>query len=224
MKSQVGGGTAPYAAPEILADDGSAVLDHLSPRRSSGQGITSAVDFWATGVLFHELLSGALPFPGYTGPQILEAIRQPDQPWTEVCAISSEALEVCRGWLTVDPALRLGGCDSAELNSLRFFAEVPWETMHEELPPFIPTISGPTDTSYFKHLSPVTSTIHLSEVHRLVSAESFNSSLDESFKSNRSTSRISTSCGFALNIDALSSLAHQSSAAATVLENSEELS
>eukprot|EP00966_Prymnesium_polylepis_P041288 958190-Prymnesium_polylepis.1 len=132
LLNKVGGGTAPYAAPEALQ------LSSEAP----DPALTSAVDFWASGVVLFELLVGEVPFRGSVPSQVLESIHAAEQPWIRTLeSVSSEGLEVCRGWLTIDADERLGGYASAELRSLRFFADVPWETLHEQVPPIVPTLS-----------------------------------------------------------------------------------
>ena len=159
----VQGGTAPYAAPEVLVQ----TLEH----RAEAAALTPAVDFWATGVLFHEMLTGMRPFDGGNAAQILENIRRSDQTWVELDTLSSDAMEVCRGWLTIDPTQRLGGFDSAELKSANFFADVPWSTLHEQTPPFVPSISSPTDSSYFVSVSPEYSATSLRQFQRVASSK-----------------------------------------------------
>ena len=193
---QVSGGTVPYAAPEVLA--------------GSTDGLTPAVDFWSTAVLFFELLTGELPFAGRNSTQVLSSIQKPGRPWAETAGMSgmsADALEVCRGWLVFEPEERLGGYDSAALTSLAFFVGVPWMEMHEQTPPFVPDISSPTDTSFFEHVSRHSSATRLSEIQRQTAREEAG---DDSFNSSKTEdSFTSTGVGFALNIEALSRLSNQ---------------
>ena len=50
-----------YSAPEILL----------------GQGpYSNSVDVWSVGVIFFLMLTGELPFPGKTIPEVIEKIKQ----------------------------------------------------------------------------------------------------------------------------------------------------
>lgn len=87
-------GTPIFAAPEVL---------------SNGDGYDCAADAWSFGVLLYVVLCGYAPFSQRDAGELVDAIRSGsfDFPETEWRWISEEAKNVVRGFLTVDPKLRL---------------------------------------------------------------------------------------------------------------------
>lgn len=103
-------GTEHYSAPEVLAHTGS----------------TFAVDFWSTGIVLFELVTGRTPFetPG----------RTPYMTYRRACAgrftvpdyVSEPCESLLRALLTPDPAVRLGAGGCAAVMAHPWFAPLDW--------------------------------------------------------------------------------------------------
>ncbi|RWS13876.1 protein kinase C-like protein [Dinothrombium tinctorium] len=122
-------GTPDYIAPEII---------HYQPYGKS-------VDWWAFGVLLYEMLVGQPPFDGEDEEELFAAIT--DQNVSYPKSISKEAKEACKGFLTKNPAKRLG-CGShgeADVKGHSFFRRIDWIKVEnrEVQPPFIPKVKNP---------------------------------------------------------------------------------
>lgn len=126
-------GTPDYLAPEIILG-----VPHGPP-----------VDYWALGIILYEMLVGFPPFNDDTVDAIFENIldRQILWPDGEKC-LSLEAMDLIDKLLDPDPATRMGW-DNIKLHP--FFEGINWDTILESVPPFVPTLEGPNDTSYFNN-------------------------------------------------------------------------
>lgn len=106
-------GTEHYSAPEVLAHTGS----------------TFAVDFWSTGIVLFELVTGRTPFetPG----------RTPYMTYRRACAgrftvpdyVSDPCESLLRALLTPDPAARLGAGGCAAVMAHPWFAPLDWAAL-----------------------------------------------------------------------------------------------
>ncbi|XP_054711276.1 ribosomal protein S6 kinase alpha-5-like [Uloborus diversus] len=97
--------TLQYAAPEVLKQQ--LVLS------GANSGYSEACDLWSLGVIMYTMLSGKTPFQTYSREAsvatIMQRIREGEFSFTgpQWDIVSSEAKEVIRGLLTVDPLQRL---------------------------------------------------------------------------------------------------------------------
>ncbi|KAL7687283.1 putative rho-associated protein kinase [Plasmopara halstedii] len=126
-------GTPDYLAPEIILG-----VPHGPP-----------VDYWALGIILYEMLVGFPPFNDDTVDAIFNNIieRQILWPDGEKC-LSAEAMDLIDKLLDPDPATRMSW-DGIKLHP--FFNGINWDTILESVPPFVPTLEGPNDTSYFNN-------------------------------------------------------------------------
>ncbi|KAG7401026.1 hypothetical protein PHYBOEH_003221 [Phytophthora boehmeriae] len=89
--------------------------------------------------------------PGGDFMSLLECIVQLEEqilwPDGEKC-LSLEAMDLIDKLLDPDPATRMGW-DDIQLHP--FFVGINWDTILESVPPFVPTLEGPNDTSYFNN-------------------------------------------------------------------------
>lgn len=120
-------GTAFYLAPEIIKDGGH----------------TFAVDWWAFGVLLHEMLFGCVPFDGNTNEDIFRAINASASGKLKLpknSMVSKAARKLVRGLLTHDPNKRLGSlCGASDLKEHPFFADIHWALLRNTDPPLLGT-------------------------------------------------------------------------------------
>ncbi|KAG6969702.1 hypothetical protein JG688_00005217 [Phytophthora aleatoria] len=126
-------GTPDYLAPEIILG-----VPHGPP-----------VDYWALGIILYEMLVGFPPFNDDTVDAIFENILERQILWPdgEKC-LSAEAVDLIDKLLDPDPSTRMGW-EGIKLHS--FFDGINWDTILESVPPFVPTLEGPNDTSYFNN-------------------------------------------------------------------------
>uniref|UniRef100_A0A1A9W6T0 cGMP-dependent protein kinase n=1 Tax=Glossina brevipalpis TaxID=37001 RepID=A0A1A9W6T0_9MUSC len=134
-------GTPEYVAPEIILN----------------KGHDLAVDYWALGILIHELLNGTPPFtcndPMQTYNIILKGIDMIDFPKHMSRAAVQLIKKLCRD----SPVERLGYQKGGiqDIKKHKWFLGFDWDGLRNQLliPPFIRPITGPTDTSYFDKFS-----------------------------------------------------------------------
>ncbi|XP_021950824.1 calcium-dependent protein kinase C isoform X2 [Folsomia candida] len=123
--------------------------DYIAPEIILYQPYGKSVDWWAYGVLLYEMLVGQPPFDGEDEEELFAAITDHNVSYPK--AMSKEAKEACKGFLTKNPVKRLGcgakGEDNGE-NNVRvhpFFRRIDWERIEnrEVQPPFKPRIKNP---------------------------------------------------------------------------------
>ncbi|XP_037825865.1 cGMP-dependent protein kinase, isozyme 1 isoform X1 [Lucilia sericata] len=130
-------GTPEYVAPEIILN----------------KGHDRAVDYWALGILIHELLNGTPPFtandPMKTYNIILKGIDMIDFPKH----MSRSAVQLIKKLCRDVPAERLGYQKGGiqDIKKHKWFLGFDWDGLQSQLliPPFVRPIAHPTDTCYF---------------------------------------------------------------------------
>ncbi|XP_051164524.1 atypical protein kinase C isoform X1 [Leptopilina boulardi] len=139
-------GTPNYIAPEILR----------------GEDYGFSVDWWALGVLLYEMLAGRSPF------DIAGASENPDQNTEDYLfqvilqktiriprSLSVKASSVLKGFLSKDPAERLGcGRGPAAFQDIvehPFFKAIDWEMLEQKqvTPPYKPRLDSDRDLANF---------------------------------------------------------------------------
>ncbi|EOY34234.1 Phototropin 1 isoform 1 [Theobroma cacao] len=104
-------GTEEYIAPEII----------------SGAGHTSAVDWWALGILLYEMLYGYTPFRGKTRQKTFANVLQKDLKFPRSIQVSLHGKQLMYRLLHKDPKNRLGSREGAsEIKGHPFFKGVNW--------------------------------------------------------------------------------------------------
>uniref|UniRef100_A0AAV1U5K1 non-specific serine/threonine protein kinase n=1 Tax=Peronospora matthiolae TaxID=2874970 RepID=A0AAV1U5K1_9STRA len=126
-------GTPDYLAPEIILG-----VPHGPP-----------VDYWALGIILYEMMVGFPPFNDDTVDAIFENILERQILWPdgEKC-LSPEAVDLIDKLLDPNPETRMNW---EGIKQHKFFDGINWDTILESVPPFVPTLEGPTDTSYFNN-------------------------------------------------------------------------
>eukprot|EP00736_Rhodelphis_marinus_P003698 Rmarinus@m.4511 len=128
-------GSPEYVAPEVLL----------------GQGHGKAVDWWSTGSLIYEMLTGLPAFYDSNRRKMFENILSADLSYPPY--VSPDAVSLVQGLLTRDPDLRLGSADDGELRRHPFFRPIDWNALMSKTlrSPFeILKLSGITDTCNFE--------------------------------------------------------------------------
>jgi len=131
-------GTPDYIAPEILQE-----LKY-----------DASVDWWALGVLMYEMMAGQPPFEADNEDDLFESILHDDVLYP--VWLSKEAVSILKGFMTKNPARRLGcvatqGCEKAILVHPFFNEKIEWEALEQRRvkPPFKPKIKNKTDANNF---------------------------------------------------------------------------
>ncbi|XP_022731591.1 phototropin-1 [Durio zibethinus] len=113
-------GTEEYIAPEII----------------TGAGHTSAVDWWALGILIYEMLYGYTPFRGKTRQKTFANVLQKDLKFPRSIQVSLQAKQLMYRLLHRDPKSRLGSREGAsEIKRHPFFKGVNWALVRCKNPP-----------------------------------------------------------------------------------------
>nr|AML76557.1 putative LOV domain-containing protein [Alternanthera sessilis] len=113
-------GTEEYIAPEIIG----------------GTGHTSAVDWWALGILLYEMLYGYTPFRGKTRQRTFSNVLQRNPKFPTSKQVSLHAKQLIYQLLLKDPKNRLGACEGAnEIKRHPFFRGINWALVRCQNPP-----------------------------------------------------------------------------------------
>ncbi|XP_049607626.1 STKc_SGK domain-containing protein isoform X2 [Syngnathus scovelli] len=127
-------GTPEYLAPEVLQK----------------QAYDRTVDWWCLGSVLYEMLYGLPPFYSRNTAEMYNnilhkaPILKPN--------VSNSGRELLEGLLQKDRTKRLGVKDDfLELKYHSFFSPINWDDLMAKkiTPPFIPSVSGPTDLRHF---------------------------------------------------------------------------
>ncbi|PRQ25266.1 putative protein kinase AGC-RSK-2 family [Rosa chinensis] len=113
-------GTEEYIAPEIV----------------TGTGHSSAIDWWALGILLYELLYGRTPFRGKNRQRTFTNILHKDLTFPSSIPVSLAARQLINALLQRDPATRLGSTTGAnEIKQHPFFRGITWPLIRCMSPP-----------------------------------------------------------------------------------------
>ncbi|KAL3210884.1 hypothetical protein MRX96_008538 [Rhipicephalus microplus] len=125
--------------------------DYIAPEIILYQPYGKSVDWWAYGVLLYEMLVGQPPFDGEDEEELFASITDHNVSYPK--ALSKEAKEACKGFLTKNPARRLGCGLSGEedVRTHPFFRRIDWDKIEnrEVQPPFKPRIKNPRSGENF---------------------------------------------------------------------------
>nr|AML79424.1 putative LOV domain-containing protein [Apocynum androsaemifolium] len=132
-------GTEEYIAPEII----------------TGAGHTSAVDWWALGILLYEMLYGYTPFRGKTRQKTFTNILHKDLKFPGSIPASLQAKQLMYRLLHRDPKNRLGSREGAnEVKRHPFFRGVNWALIRCVKPPELDAPLQPTDAEKDSKVDP----------------------------------------------------------------------
>ncbi|EEF47983.1 phototropin-2 [Ricinus communis] len=113
-------GTEEYIAPEII----------------TGSGHSSAIDWWALGILLYEMLYGRTPFRGKNRQKTFANILHKDLTFPSSIPVSLAARQLINALLSKDPEIRLGSRTGAnEIKQHPFFRGINWPLIRCMSPP-----------------------------------------------------------------------------------------
>ncbi|TVY13381.1 cAMP-dependent protein kinase catalytic subunit [Lachnellula arida] len=127
--------------------------EYLAPEVIQSKGHTTAVDWWALGILIYEFLTGYPPFWNANPIEIYKQIVSKPVHFPTDPVISPDAKDIIRQFCTVDRSHRLGNISggAARVKSHPFFTGVVWEDVYyrKYKGPIIPQVRYPGDAQCF---------------------------------------------------------------------------
>ncbi|KAI3665000.1 hypothetical protein L6452_43615 [Arctium lappa] len=113
-------GTEEYIAPEII----------------TGAGHSSAIDWWAVGILLYEMLYGRTPFRGKNRQKTFANVLHKDLTFPSSIPVSLAARQLIHALLNRDPASRLGSHGGSNaIKEHAFFRGINWPLIRCMSPP-----------------------------------------------------------------------------------------
>nr|AML77684.1 putative LOV domain-containing protein [Heliconia sp. BC-2016] len=137
-KKQIKGRIPPIFVAEPMRASNSFVgtEEYISPEIITGAGHTSAVDWWALGILLYEMLYGYTPFRGKTRQKTFANILHKDLKFPGSISVTLPAKQLIYRLLHRDPRNRLGSCQGAnEVKQHPFFRGINWALVRCMSPP-----------------------------------------------------------------------------------------
>ncbi|KAL2062392.1 hypothetical protein VTL71DRAFT_6658 [Oculimacula yallundae] len=127
--------------------------EYLAPEVIQSKGHTTAVDWWALGILIFEFLTGYPPFWDSNPIEIYKKIVGKEVRFPSDPPISPEARDIILSFCVVDRSKRLGNISGGaqRVKDHPFFKGVNWEDVYyrKERGPIIPPVRYPGDAQCF---------------------------------------------------------------------------
>ncbi|CAN6373824.1 unnamed protein product [Urochloa humidicola] len=125
-----------FAEPMRASNSFVGTEEYIAPEIITGAGHTSAVDWWALGILLYEMLYGYTPFRGKTRQRTFANILHKDMRFPASIQVSLAARQLMYRLLHRDPANRLGSREGAwEIKQHPFFQGINWALVRAAAPP-----------------------------------------------------------------------------------------
>lgn len=131
-----------YLPPSFVSDPATpsnsfvGTEEYIAPEVITGVPHTSAIDWWALGILLYEMLYGRTPFRGKNRKRTFHNILHKDLTFPSSIPVSPAAKQLIHGLLQRDPSSRLGS--SAAANDIKqhpFFEDIHWPLIRCMEPP-----------------------------------------------------------------------------------------
>lgn len=142
--------------------------DYMAPEVLKGEEYDFTVDYWSLGCMLFEALAGYPPFAGATVDETWQNLKR----WQKV--LRKPQYEDPNYFLskrTWDLITRLVAAktsrfrDIKEIHEHEYFAEVDFQRLREQKPPFVPELDSETDAGYFDDFSNEADMAKYKEVH-----------------------------------------------------------
>nr|AML76647.1 putative LOV domain-containing protein [Pulvigera lyellii] len=122
--------------PETPSNSFVGTEEYIAPEIISGQGHSSAVDWWALGILLYEMLYGRTPFRGQNRQRTFANVLDKKLNFPPNISVSLEARALIRDLLNRDPLKRLGsGRGAHDIKNHPFFRDIKWPLVRNMTPP-----------------------------------------------------------------------------------------
>ncbi|XP_073385945.1 phototropin-2 isoform X2 [Physcomitrium patens] len=125
-----------FAEPVTSSNSFVGTEEYIAPEIISGLGHSSAVDWWALGILLYEMLFGRTPFRGKNRQNTFSNILEKELYFPSSIPVSLEAKLLIRDLLNKDPLKRLGSYRGAnDIKNHPFFKDINWPLIRIMTPP-----------------------------------------------------------------------------------------
>nr|AML76892.1 putative LOV domain-containing protein [Sesuvium verrucosum]AML79606.1 putative LOV domain-containing protein [Sesuvium verrucosum] len=125
-----------FAEPASQSNSFVGTEEYIAPEIITGAGHTSAIDWWALGILLYEMLYGRTPFRGKNRQKTFANILHKDLTFPSSIQVSLAARQLIHALLNRDPASRLGSQGGAdEIKQQPFFRGINWPLIRCMKPP-----------------------------------------------------------------------------------------
>ncbi|KAI4340395.1 hypothetical protein MLD38_025235 [Melastoma candidum] len=129
-----------FAEPMRASNSFVGTEEYIAPEIISGVGHTSAVDWWALGILLYEMFYGYTPFRGKSRQKTFANVIHKELKFPRSKLISPLAKQLMDQLLLKDPKTRLGSRDGAqEIKRHPFFKGINWALVRCQRPPELET-------------------------------------------------------------------------------------
>nr|AML78401.1 putative LOV domain-containing protein [Colchicum autumnale] len=154
-KRQLKGRTPMFIAEPMRASNSFVgTEEYIAPEIITGAGHTSAVDWWALGILLYEMFYGYTPFRGKTRQKTFANILHKDLKFPASISVSLPAKQLMYRLLHRDPRNRLCSFEGAnEIKRHNFFQGINWALVRCMSPPKLDAPLFEIDTG--KEVKPV---------------------------------------------------------------------
>nr|AML78048.1 putative LOV domain-containing protein [Cercidiphyllum japonicum] len=124
------------AEPDTQSNSFVGTEEYIAPEIITGAGHSSAIDWWALGILLYEMLYGRTPFRGKNRQKTFANILHKDLTFPSSIPVSLAARQLIHALLNRDPASRLGSNSGAnEIKQHPFFRGINWPLIRCKSPP-----------------------------------------------------------------------------------------
>ncbi|ERN11433.1 phototropin-2 isoform X1 [Amborella trichopoda] len=125
-----------FAEPTSQSNSFVGTEEYIAPEIITGAGHSSAIDWWALGILLYEMLYGRTPFRGKNRQKTFANILHKDLTFPSSIPVSLTGRQLIHGLLHRDPANRLGSSRGAsEIKQHAFFCGINWPLIRCMKPP-----------------------------------------------------------------------------------------
>uniref|UniRef100_A0A126X2W0 non-specific serine/threonine protein kinase n=1 Tax=Neckera douglasii TaxID=140378 RepID=A0A126X2W0_9BRYO len=125
-----------FAEPVTPSNSFVGTEEYIAPEIITGQGHSSAVDWWALGILIYEMLYGRTPFRGKNRQKTFTNVLQKDIIFPASTPVSLQVRQLMRDLLQRSPLKRLGSYRGAsDIKTHPFFKGINWALIRNIVPP-----------------------------------------------------------------------------------------